>query len=1241
MKTLIALFLLLAISSFGANPDYKVFRGAGGITVTTNPPTGTIIIDGSGVVASGTNSSIGASTNGTAVSGMASNVNYTAGNNMVLRGTNIGSTAHINYGMASNLSFYAGGNELVWGTWGTVFGLSNAAVGDFVLSVPDPGAGDDVTFGGIISAPTATFTGLTGSGNLVGLSGNTLVRTTAASALTNIGVGQTLYLDSSFGNDSTAQRTNLVRTYRTASNSVAAMLSGDTLIVRGGTNLIAPNPGDLLSAFGITNKNNWSIKGEPGSVWQLANLVSPAGKTNHGSILTLSGCTNWVIDGLTFVGFRTNAQIQQHFAIRLLDCGHGTIKNCNFLNWQNQGVTDLGPNHDTQNSDLKFIGNWFSWVGGTNSTIGVDGCAISVNCKNICVEQNLFTDCLRNFEQYDGANSQGLVYRDNIAYRTQLECLLLNPTNFNLVNLQIINNQDYGYSSLVPAGHTECTWLNLGGVSNALIKGNIVKGMSGVVWARATALIDCKIWNNDFSDAASQTIFAHRYTGETVKQERLSIKNNTFRNSYSTTVQVTGNNTVVSDNEFVDCNTQPFGSGVLALGSSVSVVSTNIVAVRNHIYTTQGTASGSTGIVIYPVCYGSQVYDNEITNMVAGIADAGVGTLTRPVNLVAPGSLLRTDAAGRERAVTIGANVTWDGTTLSASGGSGTPGGGDRSIQFNTNSTFGGDVSLQYQYPVGGGDPTSGKLQINFGGITNTMDGAGFGTDTSSDVTFRTAQTARWYLKAAGHWVPAISNAYDVGSYALPPRTNYGVRGVFKEGVDIAPGSGATAMARFYDTGGLKYTQLEAPSTIINTNTTRLWSDTNAGVVVANWAADGVNKLVNITLAAGQVVSGNGSGGYVATDSLAQQQIAKVEQLSKYLLPVPVMFSNGWVNLSSRGAPYDVYESVYLKRDWTHAFIEGTAYNVGSNVAAGVVAFVPWGYRTPGVTYASGPLNIYDSTSGAIRQNIWNCGTDVYATFIAATGTNVWLPVRSFYSSPVYFLAVANPADTNACLLIPPNLTNATSLVVFFHGNGGSQFDFVNLRDDAVGSDSNFLVTAKAILTNGWPILSHYAQGNAWGNAASLNDYSNAVMWATNSLIITNVMFFDGSMGGTMGLPLFAQMPSVSRIYNLSPITSLSNAYYTDLTGFSNQINTAFSTTAATFTADTAGYDPYRLATNAYGGRRVRFSASAADTIVNTNRHSYLWTNKFFTASISVTNSTGEHGNNGQVLVPDIINFFR
>lgn len=71
---------LFAMSATAAVPAYTSFRGTGGILVTSNPPIGTIVIDGSGVfTSSGTNATISVSTNGVLVAVASTNINFTAG----------------------------------------------------------------------------------------------------------------------------------------------------------------------------------------------------------------------------------------------------------------------------------------------------------------------------------------------------------------------------------------------------------------------------------------------------------------------------------------------------------------------------------------------------------------------------------------------------------------------------------------------------------------------------------------------------------------------------------------------------------------------------------------------------------------------------------------------------------------------------------------------------------------------------------------------------------------------------------------------------------------------------------------------------------------------------------------------------------------------------------------------------------------------------------------------------------
>lgn len=109
MRFLIALFLLIALPSFGAVPAYTSFRGTGGILITSNPPTGNITIDGSGIfTTSGTNATVAISTNGVLVMVAATNVNFITGSNVFLAATNIGSTAHLGINAFTPVPFING-----------------------------------------------------------------------------------------------------------------------------------------------------------------------------------------------------------------------------------------------------------------------------------------------------------------------------------------------------------------------------------------------------------------------------------------------------------------------------------------------------------------------------------------------------------------------------------------------------------------------------------------------------------------------------------------------------------------------------------------------------------------------------------------------------------------------------------------------------------------------------------------------------------------------------------------------------------------------------------------------------------------------------------------------------------------------------------------------------------------------------------------------------------------------------
>lgn len=116
MKTLLVFAcLLMALSVKAAVPTYQAFRGTGGITITSNPPNGTIVIDGSGIVA-GAFPDYGITNRYSAT--------FTNLGNMRLVGT-----FHFGSGFASNSFLYLNGlTNVAAGTFGSGFSFVGGTV---------------------------------------------------------------------------------------------------------------------------------------------------------------------------------------------------------------------------------------------------------------------------------------------------------------------------------------------------------------------------------------------------------------------------------------------------------------------------------------------------------------------------------------------------------------------------------------------------------------------------------------------------------------------------------------------------------------------------------------------------------------------------------------------------------------------------------------------------------------------------------------------------------------------------------------------------------------------------------------------------------------------------------------------------------------------------------------------------------------------------------------------------------
>lgn len=581
----------------------------------------------------------------------------------------------------------------------------------FLIYTPVIG-GKKATLGTVLSNVTTKITGIGGSS-------------------TNLASGNTIVLDATFGNDSTAQRTNVARPFLQASNAVAAIQTGDTLKVRGGTYLVNPkvssgSADNSNGALAITNKSNFRITGEPGAIWQMSSRSTNFGASSS-PMLILVNCTNVLIDNMHLIGFLTNGLAGQDFGIALVNCGYVTIDHCTLEKWNDQGITTLEQTCIAQNITIQDC--ILREIGTTNHySLGADGTAISLNASNLAVLNCLFERNIRDFEMYGQPVARNIRYEGNVSYGVRDRNFFFVTTVPGISDVSILNNWFVGYATNAVSAGGRAAAIHIYSVSNIVIRGNYIAGYEvGINYGYGgtvanTVFVDGSITDNTLEDFTFFGIYMLRAVGVSATLERVSIMRNKFKNTLFSGAAVNGNNARVEDNELVDCALNGHSSGALMIGhvnAGAATNSTNITIIGNKIYNRAFAASAATGIVVTAGSISTTIWGNEVGLEYAGdLHNSGTGSRTMLLNNIAPSKILRSNGGSRIGEVTVGSGLTFDGTTLSASGGGGTPGGSAAAIQFAHAGVFAGTNLLVY-------DRTNNRVGIGTSTPVNNLDVGG------------------------------------------------------------------------------------------------------------------------------------------------------------------------------------------------------------------------------------------------------------------------------------------------------------------------------------------------------------------------------------------------------------------------------------------------------------------------------------------------------------------------------------
>lgn len=209
--------------------------------------------------------------------------------------------------------------------------------------------------------------------------------------------------------------------------------------------------------------------------------------------------------------------------------------------------------------------------------------------------------------------------------------------------------------------------------------------------------------------------------------------------------------------------------------------------------------------------------------------------------------------------------------------------------------------------------------------------------------------------------------------------------------------------------------------------------------------------------------------------------------------------------------------------------------------------------------------------------------------------------------------------EASASLVIVPRDPNG-GLVVFVHGAGQDRWALVTQRKETG--------VAHALSEAGFTILTADAGLKAWGNPASVRDYSVLIDRTKTRYHLRDVFLMGESMGGLATMQLGLSRSDVRAVVAWFPVCDLSTMRER---GFQATINRAW-----------AGRSRAAVTPVAVGDRPMLVWASAADTVVDAATNAAVCVAEARRAGAQVTyfHTSGDHGDPSNYDPATIVEFF-
>jgi hypothetical protein len=418
------------------------------------------------------------------------------------------------------------------------------------------------------------------------------------------------------------------------SNAFRSMRSGMTMFIGPGLYNTPSQQGDwLLTSLGLTNLVNFAIIGSgPGTV--LSNNL-------FGSTIAMERCSNFVMQGFTMIGTRTNNGGATHntyagAVMGVATNGYGTFRDVTITNFDTHGISlnggtpgnPVGPG----SIGMRYLNCNFYGIGTTNynnagpGTPGVDGVAVNGVSSDTAFHNCRFLGNVRDIEIYDVIDTSSLSISGCYFEATEDAAIWLGHQNnsVKIRGVSIIGNYFSGRTNIAPALFRPFA-IRFAGCDGLVIQGNYFSGYAyqiANVSAADYPILNLDVSGNTFFGPYFDGIQLAYDSGLTTRATNVVVRHNNFEFIGRHGLRFAISAGEVSWNRF-HLTGLAGGGGVgygMEVGAAPFVTNVNSI-IRENLF--RDTASG--GIRLETGSRTNYVIRNRMDGAGTVVSDAGVG----------------------------------------------------------------------------------------------------------------------------------------------------------------------------------------------------------------------------------------------------------------------------------------------------------------------------------------------------------------------------------------------------------------------------------------------------------------------------------------------------------------------------------------------------------------------------------------------------------------------------------------